>query len=117
ARVRLAPTVEIDDAERAIKLFRTSMEQVGMDPETGDMDIDIITTGQSHSQAVQMRNMLEVIKDWCKEHDSINLHELMSEAEAKKIDKTKVQDYVSKLLRAGDVYEPKPLHYKPVFKE
>ncbi|MDD4984032.1 MAG: minichromosome maintenance protein MCM, partial [Candidatus ainarchaeum sp.] len=108
ARVRLAPTVEIDDAERAIKLFRTSMEQVGMDPETGDMDIDIISTGQSHSQAVQMRNMLEVIKDWCKEHDSINLHKLMSEAEAKKIDKTKVQDYVSKLLRAGDVYEPKP---------
>jgi len=41
----------------------------------------------------------------------------MTEAEARKIDKLKIQDYVSKLLRAGDVYEPKPLHYKPVFKE
>ena len=117
ARVRLGQTVEIEDAERAIKLFRTSMEQVGMDPETGDMDIDIIATGQSHSQAVQMRNLLETIKDWCKEHDSIKLNELMTEAEARKIDKLKIQDYVSKLLRAGDVYEPKPLHYKPVFKE
>ena len=117
ARVRLAQTVELDDAERAIKLFKTSMEQVGLDPETGDMDIDIITTGQSHSQAVQMRNLLEIIKDWCKEHDSMNLNELMAEAESRKIDKTKVQDYISKLLRAGDVYEPKPLHYKPVFKE
>ncbi len=117
ARVKLAPSVEIEDAERAIKLFRTSMEQVGMDPETGDMDIDIITTGQSHSQAVQMRNLLEVIKDWCKEHDSISLNDLMVESEARKIDRSKVQEYVGKLSRAGDIYEPKPLYYKPVFKE
>jgi DNA replicative helicase MCM subunit Mcm2 (Cdc46/Mcm family) len=64
-----------------------------------------------------MRGVLEIIKDWCKEHDTISLNELVVEAEARKIDKGRVQDFVGKLSRAGDIYEPKPLHYKPVFKD
>ena len=46
ARVRLSDKVLEEDVDRALRLYKKSMEQVGMDPETGEMDIDIITTGK-----------------------------------------------------------------------
>jgi replicative DNA helicase Mcm len=40
ARIRLSNTVEVEDAERAIRLMKLSLRQFGFEPETGKIDID-----------------------------------------------------------------------------
>ncbi len=111
ARVRLSDKISIDDAERAINLFKSSMEQVGIDPETGAFDIDIITTGQSHSQVNKIRRILEIIESITKDKKTATFDEIVETAEKEGIEKGKVRDIVDKLSRSGDIYEPRPFNY------
>ena len=39
-----------DDVDRALGLVMKSVEQVGIDPEAGEFDVDVVETGQSKSQ-------------------------------------------------------------------
>src|SRR3989344_910693 len=50
ARVRLSKKVTALDSKRSIDLLRHCLMQVGFDYETGEIDIDRITTGISSSQ-------------------------------------------------------------------
>lgn len=47
ARMRLSNKVESVDVEEAVRLIRTAMQQSATDPKTGEIDMDIITTGVS----------------------------------------------------------------------
>jgi len=38
-----------------------SMEQVGIDPETGEFDVDVVETGQSKSQLDRRKQLVAVI--------------------------------------------------------
>jgi len=111
ARIRLSEKITEEDAERAILLFKNSMEQVGVDPETGAFDIDIIATGQSRSQINKLKRVMELIEELTKDKKMISFDELVAEAERENIDKTKVREIVEKLTKAGDIYEPRPFNY------
>ena len=45
AKMRLNEVVERCDIEEAVRLIRTAMQQSATDPKTGQIDMDIITTG------------------------------------------------------------------------
>ena len=45
AKMRLSNCVERCDIEEAVRLIRTAMQQSATDPKTGQIDMDIITTG------------------------------------------------------------------------
>ena len=47
AKMRLSPRVEQQDIEEGVRLIRTAMQQSATDPKTGEIDMDIITTGVS----------------------------------------------------------------------
>ena len=47
AKMRLSDTVEKRDVEEAVRLIKTAMQQSATDPTTGEIDMDIITTGMS----------------------------------------------------------------------
>jgi len=111
AKIRLSDIVSQEDAERAIQLFRWSMEQVGIDPETGAFDIDIIATGQSHSQVNKIRKVVEIIERLTTDKKTASFDEIVAEAEREGIDKNKVRDIVDKLSKSGDIYEPRPFNY------
>ena len=49
ARVRLSKTATGTDAKRAIRVLKYCLMQVGIDPETGEIDIDRISSGISAS--------------------------------------------------------------------
>ena len=97
ARVRLSDRVEKQDAERAIRLLKTSLRDVVTDPETGRIDIDIITTGQTHSQVENMRKVLAIIKEKDKEMDMVPLKEVLDEAQALNIERGKAEEIIRKL--------------------
>ena len=45
ARMRVSDKVTADDVARTIRITMTSLKQVGMDTETGKLDIDILQVG------------------------------------------------------------------------
>jgi len=49
ARMRFSKTVERVDVAEAIRLVRVAIQQAAIDPRTGTIDMDLITTGRSAS--------------------------------------------------------------------
>jgi len=87
-------------------LLQHCLGEIGVDPETGKIDIDRITTGITASQ----RNKIVIIKEIIDELENkigktIPLEDLMKEAEAKGIGD--VDEAIEKLKRSGDIFEPK----------
>lgn len=109
ARARMHEVVQEEDVELAIDLVRTSLEDVGINPETGDMDADIVETGTSKSQRDRIKRYKAVIRDVSEEHDGdgaprqdvVDL--LIEMGDSKK----KVNDELENLRRKGEVYEPR----------
>jgi replicative DNA helicase Mcm len=109
AKVRLSKTVEREDAKVAIDLVYYCLSQIGMDPETGKIDIDRIATGVSAKQ----RSNIHIIKDVISElvtalgDAPIPIEDLVRECELKGVAEKEVEEVLEKLKRSGDVYSPK----------
>lgn len=114
AKIRLKDIIEESDAERAIKIFKTSLEQTALDAETGKIDIDILTTGQSHSERTLIKNVLQLIKELSANGEPVSINDILDVAEAKNIPKDKLGESISKLKKMGEIYEPKAGSYKAV---
>lgn len=63
ARIRLSNTVSRRDAELAIKIVQDCLSDIGIDPDTGNYDVDIIETGASMSQKKRVRIVKDVIEE------------------------------------------------------
>lgn len=107
AKLRFSNKVTKSDAERAIKLQMSCMEQIGIDPETGKMDIDRVTTGVPTSERGRIVNVREIIFQLSEGKKTIPVEEIVEEAEKKGIPSHKVDESIEKLKRSGDIYEPK----------
>ncbi|MBI2107412.1 AAA family ATPase [Candidatus Woesearchaeota archaeon] len=108
ARVRLSKKVTRLDAKRAIRLLRHCLMQVGIDPETGQFDIDRMSTGISSSQRSRIVVIREIISELDKKFGkNIPVEEIIAEASEKGIDETHVQESIEKLKREGEIFEPK----------
>ncbi|MEE9525073.1 MAG: minichromosome maintenance protein MCM [Candidatus Woesearchaeota archaeon] len=106
AKTRLADKVTKKDAKRAIDLLHFCLSEIGVDPETGKIDIDRITSGITASQ----RNKVHVIKEIINELENkigktIPLDDVIKEAEAQGVGD--VDDVIERLKRSGDIFEPK----------
>lgn len=109
AKSRLSQKVTRKDARHAIDLVHYCLSQIGLDPETGKIDIDRITTGITASQ----RSHIVVIKDIITQLEKqigkiIPEEEISKEAQIKGINEDKVNEVLTKLVRTGDIYNPKP---------
>ena len=61
ARMRLSEIVEVTDVEEAVRLIKTAMQQSATDPKTGEIDMDMITTGISASSASRIKLICDFI--------------------------------------------------------
>lgn len=108
ARIRLSPKVLKSDARRAIELVHFCLSEIGVDPETGKIDIDRITTGVTASQ----RGNIHVIKDIIKELEGligkqIPLDDVLLKAKEKGMDPEKAEDIVDALKKEGVIFTPR----------
>ncbi len=114
ARVRLSDTVEIQDAERAIRLVKKSLEETVTDPETGRIDIDIVTTGITQSKQNAISQILHIIKEQMGTGiDMVPLEEIVLKAMEKGIDEERVKTTIEDLAKKGDIYSPRHHFWKP----
>jgi replicative DNA helicase Mcm len=117
ARVRLSDSVERADAERVIDIVRSCLQDIGVDPETGEFDADVIETGTSKSQRDRIKSIKDVIETVDAEYEKeagAPLEAIVERAEAEGIEESKVMDQIEQLRRKGDLYSPKTDQYKVV---
>jgi len=66
AKMRLCNRVESRDIEEGVRLIKTAMQQSATDPNTGEIDMDIITTGigaASHSRIKEICNFIRKVQE------------------------------------------------------
>jgi replicative DNA helicase Mcm len=113
ARARLSQTVESEDIERAGRLVMQSMRDVGVDPETGELDADVIEAGTSKSQRDRIKTVKGIIDDLATEHDQGAPKEVvLDEAMDCDLGLNQTEHDLEKLKEKGEVYEPREDHFR-----
>jgi replicative DNA helicase Mcm len=108
AKLRLSDKVSADDAKLAIELLLFSLKGVGIDPETGELDIDRIVSSVSSStrnRVVEIKRIIDKLSNSV--GNLIPINDLIEEAESKGINEEKAEDALERLKKTGDVIEPK----------
>jgi len=114
AKIRLSEVVTEDDVILAESLLTYSLKQVGINPETSQLDIDLITTGFSSTERKRGSKILDIIKELVKDFPrGVPMSEIIKAAEKYKIDAEQVKETIEKLLKEGYIYESGPETFLP----
>lgn len=106
ARLRLSEHVTKQDAERAINLLHYCLTQVAAD-ETGQIDIDRITSGVPSSQRSKIYAVKKIIEELEGEiGNKIPKSDIEKRAGERSIKPAELDEILTKLVRSGDIYEP-----------
>jgi len=114
ARVRLSEKATLEDAENAIRLLDVSLQDVGVDIESGRVDIDKIITGVTKTQRDKIQVLLGIIRELEKEYRMAKKDEILRMAEKKGIEKADVERLLQLLKKNGEIYEPTNDNFKVV---
>jgi len=107
AKARLSKKITKDDAKRAIQIMHFYLLQVGIDKETGEIDIDRIVTGVPASERGRIVLVREaLIKLESRIGKLIPINDIKAEL-SDKISEPELEEIIDKLKRSGDVFEPK----------
>jgi len=113
ARVRLSETVEKVDVERAQRLVGKSLRDVGMDPDTGEMDADILETGEPKSQRDRKKKVKELIRELQNKHEEgAPKEELIERGEEIGIGPSTMEHDIDKLANKGKIYQPQSGYWR-----
>ena len=115
ARLLMKDKVEEEDAERAIFLIQSMLEDAGVDVNTGKVDLGVLQ-GRPRSEVSKMQLFMDVLKGL--EGDNKNAVEertFVKELEkTEKFTEEEARNYIRRMLREASIYESKPGHYNRV---
>ncbi|QCC46495.1 LAGLIDADG family homing endonuclease [Halobellus limi] len=109
ARLRLSDTVEREDAVRVTEIVESCLRDIGMDPETGEFDADIVETGTSKNQRDRIKDIKHLIEELEDEYEEGAPVEQVIERAGTDLglEETKAEDEIENLKRKGELYEPR----------
>lgn len=109
ARLRLSDKVTLDDAKRVVKILEACLRKVGVDPETGFLDADIIASGTTKSTRDRTKSVMDIIRDVSREQQGpASRDAVLDRAEELGIERAKAEEIIDRMRRDGDVFEPRP---------
>lgn len=115
AKLRLSNEISVEDANKAVELTLYSLQAFGIDPDTGKIDIDRITSGVSASQRNKINQVKDIINDlegrFGKE---IPVDEIFVDAKAIGFKHKDVEKILDQLRRTGDIFEVRPGYYSKI---
>lgn len=115
ARLLMKDQVEAEDAERAIFLIQSMLEDAGVDVNTGKVDLGVLQ-GRPHSEVSKLQLFMDVLKSL--EGDSKTpVEEKLFVKELTKTTKfteEEARNFIRRMLREASIYESKPGHYNRV---
>jgi len=108
ARASLRNEVLAEDAERAVDIMRTSLEQVGIDISSQKFDIDIIMTGKPKSLRDKMSVILGLISTMEKETGMVDKERLFERLQAEyEILSGEAERLIGQMLKEGTLFAPR----------
>jgi replicative DNA helicase Mcm len=107
ARIRLADQIEVEDAERVIRIIDTCLRQVAYDAQTGTFDIDKLVTGIPKQRRDIMRGIKEVIRQVGDESGTARIDQVIDALVKDGHDKDDVRKRIEDLKRGGELMEPR----------
>ena len=113
ARIRLSDTVEESDADRAVDIAHYCLKEIGVDPETGEFDADVVETGTSKSQRDRIKDIKSIVAEIEAEYDEgAPVDVIIERAEEVGIEEQKAEHEIEKLKTKGELYEPTMDHLR-----
>ncbi|MEM3085611.1 MAG: minichromosome maintenance protein MCM [Halobacteria archaeon] len=106
ARLRLSGVVEVSDAERAIRLVHDCLKKVGINPETGDLDVDFAFTGIGKPQKERAKRVEQILEEMGGQEHPVSEEDLLREAVDRGMDREKAEKTLEQLHRNGEIYYP-----------
>ena len=108
AKIKLKPYVEKEDAEKAVRLQLYSLKKVGVDPETGEIQADVIEGGRPKSERDRMTLIVNEVKLLEEEYDgNAPLSALIRNMEENhNVSEDKVEMLIKNLMQKGILYAP-----------
>ncbi|MCG3217139.1 MAG: minichromosome maintenance protein MCM [Candidatus Heimdallarchaeota archaeon] len=109
ARMALKEDVTIDHVEAAINLLQTSLEQVGKDPLTGRVDIDILLSGTTKTTRSKMQTIIDIIKEESRRSSTeiVSVQRLKDLAKEQNVEEDFVDKVLEQLRTNGEIYSPR----------
>lgn len=118
ARLRLSDQITLEDVERVIRIVRKSLEQIAIDPETGEIDIDYAFTGTSKTQRDRIMIMKKIVEELENIHEKgAPEDEILRMAEEHGISQNKAKEILYKMKERGDLYCPRVGFFRVVRKD
>ena len=112
----LKDKVEKEDADKAVKLTLFCLRDVGVDPETGEIDADIVSGGTPKSDRDKIQRVTEEIKLLEEEYaGNAPLNVLISNMSEKYgVSEDKTEQIVRNLVQKGVIYQPTTGYFRRV---
>ncbi|HLC31485.1 MAG TPA: minichromosome maintenance protein MCM [Candidatus Nanoarchaeia archaeon] len=107
AKIRLSHTVTREDAKKAIELLKASLTQVGYDEESKSFDIDKMTTGITSSKRNKILTVREILSMLETKLGKLIPQEELEKAIDGKLTPLELEEALSQLSKAGDIFKPK----------
>ncbi len=114
ARMALKEYVTAEDAAEAIRLMKSMLESVGIDVESGEIDVDVIMTGKPKSKREKMMILEEIIKELAKEEGCAKIRQIVSRGKQRGLDEKFIEEALSRMRREGLIFEIREGCYAPV---
>jgi len=109
ARLRLSNEITIHDAETAIAAVQASLLDIGYDPESGTIDVDLADGNMSHSQRDRKGRLKGIVSELEGESSGADLEEVLDLAESAGIEREQAEREIETLKQRqkSGIYEPK----------
>lgn len=114
AKMSLRNIVTKEDAQDAINIMRIFLEKVGIDVESGKVDIDTIMTGKPKSAREKMIKLIGIIDSLSEKEGCAKLRDIIEEAEREGISKINTEKLIADMKKSGLIYETKSECYRKV---
>ena len=113
ARAHLRTEITVEDAEAVINLMTKSLEQVGVDVQTGQIDIDILYSGKPRSLQNQLQKLLQALNEMERVSGSVRDDDLYDALQSDHgIGRAEAARLIGVLMKDGTIYSPRPGYYK-----
>ena len=115
ARLLMKDRVEEEDAERAIFLIQSMLQDAGVDVNTGQVDLGVLQ-GRPRSEVSKMQLFMDILKGLEGDHKTpVDEKTFVKELEkSEKFTEEEARNYIRRMLREASIYESKPGHYNRV---
>lgn len=114
ARTRLSHEVLLEDAVIATGLMQYCLENIGLDPGSGDIDSSVLNSGYSEAQRTTVKKVKAMLQDLSGRYSQghVLLNDFYNMAEMKGIPKKKAETYIQKMKERGDLFMRDSEHVK-----